>query len=149
MVLCPRCSEVVPAGEYCNRCGQGLAGVALQLRQLALAGEDFMVTSSEPPDPATSSTADSPSAAEEVLLLVPDESVELEDAELPSWLEELPAAAAPAEVRERIYPALRPIEPAHGGSQQTRFLAVVVVLLFLMLVSLVGLALILLFQGGV
>jgi cytochrome c-type biogenesis protein CcmH/NrfG len=139
---------VVPAGEYCNRCGQGLAGVALKLQQLALAGEDFMVTLTPPVAPATSATPAPPPAAEELAPLVPDESVELEDAELPDWLEELPAAAAPAEVRERIYPALRPVEPAHTGSQQTRFLAAVVVLLVLMLISLVGLALILLFQGG-
>ncbi|MEJ2212235.1 MAG: hypothetical protein P8129_24865, partial [Anaerolineae bacterium] len=40
-ILCPRCHEVVPNGDYCNQCGQTLTGFALHLRQLALAGDDF------------------------------------------------------------------------------------------------------------
>ena len=51
-VLCPRCHQVVPAGDFCNRCGQNLGGIALNLRQLALAGDDFWVTA-EAAVPAT------------------------------------------------------------------------------------------------
>jgi hypothetical protein len=52
LVLCPRCHHIVPGGDFCNRCGQHLGGIALNLRQLALAGDDFWVTAATPASPA-------------------------------------------------------------------------------------------------
>lgn len=144
-VLCPRCHHVVPGGEFCNQCGQNLGSIALNLQQLALAGDDFWITASASAAPAVA-PAGSPSSAE--LLLAPDDSVMLADAELPDWLQELPIEEAPAEVQEHIYPSLQPIEEDTRGTQQGRFLFVVGILMVLMLLSIVALVLMLLMQGG-
>jgi hypothetical protein len=139
-VLCPRCHQVVPDGEYCNQCGQNLSGLALHLQQLALAGDTFWVTSE---------AAFSPTAPEETSLL-PDESVILASPELPDWLHELSAEGVPAEVESHIYPALRPITKQREGTTRNRtFLTVVSVFLFVLIVGLMLLALFILLRGGV
>jgi hypothetical protein len=140
MVLCPRCHQIVPDGEYCNQCGQGLGALALQLRQLALAGDTFWVTAPAGGSPAQPDTT----------LFEPDESVELAEAELPDWLQELPTESAPPDVESRIYPSLRPIraEPVRHA-QQGRFLTALVLLAGLVLLGLVILAFFLLLRGGV
>ncbi len=132
-VLCPRCHQVVPDGDYCNQCGQSLSGIALHLRQLALAGDDFYVTSLGLPAPVPPSEA-------EPSLFAEDELQPLEAAELPTWLQELPVESAPAQVRERIYPALRPVEKRRAGAWPGRFLTVLVLLLGLLLLGLVAFA---------
>ena len=142
MVLCPRCHHVVPKGEFCNQCGQGLGSIALSLRQLALAGDEFWVAggSSVP-------AAASPGRVE-LSSLQPDDSVALAEGELPEWLQELPAKSAPAEVQAHIYPSLRPIEEDSQPTSRGRFLTAVILLLGLMLLSLVFLVIFLLLGGG-
>ncbi|MBN1661120.1 MAG: hypothetical protein JXA93_22190 [Anaerolineae bacterium] len=147
MVLCPRCHRVVPDGDYCNQCGQSLTGIALNLRQLALAGEDFMVTSAATPPSPAPARAPLPTASPDTFSFVPDESIKLEDPELPDWLEELPKTRAPREVRERIYPTLRPVESGEAAGSQGRYLVAVVILLTLTLVGLVGFVLLLLLRA--
>jgi hypothetical protein len=139
LVLCPRCRQVVPGEEYCNQCGQVLGDLALTLRQLALAGDAFWVTGA---------TALSPSRPEPSLL-TPDESVELAHAELPDWLQELPAESAPPEVQQHIYPALKPIQTERAASQQRRFLILVILLTGFLLLSVVIMAFYVLLGGGV
>ena len=141
LVLCPRCHRVVPAGDYCNQCGQSLAGIALNLRQLALAGDDFMVTSAAPTGPAAPARASTPAVYQDALEMfsfAPDESVALEEPELPDWLEELPKTRAPREVRERIYPALRPVDSHDAPKSQRRYAVAVVILLVLALASIMA-----------
>jgi DNA-directed RNA polymerase subunit RPC12/RpoP len=138
LVLCPRCHQVVPGKDYCNQCGQGLSGLALGLRQLELAGDAFWVTGEMAVPPTTP----------EPSLLAPDESVELAYAELPDWLQELPAESAPPEVQQHVYPALRPIQIERAASQQRRFLIVVILLTGLLLLSVVFMALYVLLGGG-
>jgi hypothetical protein len=139
-VLCPRCHQVVPGGGFCNKCGQDVSDFALSLRQLAMAGETFWVTEgmAEP----------TPSLEPDVL--PPDESVELADADLPYWLPRLPTESAPADVEERIYPALRPLGRKRTSGQQGRFLALAVLVMGLLLLGLMGtaFAIILLRAGG-
>jgi hypothetical protein len=142
MVLCPRCHHVVPKGEFCNQCGQGLGSIAISLRQLALAGDEFWVTGA-PPVPA----AAAPGQAE-VSSRQPNDSVVLADGELPDWLQELPAKSAPAEVQAHIYPSLQPIEQEGQPVARGRFLTAVILLLGLMLLSLVVLVAYLLLGGG-
>lgn len=137
MVLCPRCHQVVPNGEYCNQCGQGLGAIALQLQQLAMAGDTFWVTSGD----------GEISSFEEPILLEPDETLDLADAEAPDWLQELPAEAAPPEIVPRIYPALKPIESEPTGSRRNLFFTVVILLMFLVLVGMVVVALFVLLGG--
>jgi len=141
MVLCPRCHHVVPKGEFCNQCGQGL-GSALSLRQLALAGDEFWVTAA-----ASGPTAASPGRAE-LSSLQPDDSVALAEGEVPDWLQELPAKSAPAEVQAHIYPSLRPIEEESQPVARGRFLTAVILLLGLLLLSLVFLVVYLLVSGA-
>jgi len=142
MVLCPRCHQIVPDGEFCNQCGQTLSGIALHLRQLALAGGDFWVT-------AGSAEAAEPAEQEpELEPLGPDEEMVLEDAELPDWLQQLPTASAPDEVKERVYPSLQPIAAESQGADQSRFLILVVALMLLVLVGLVAVGALFLMQGG-
>ena len=144
MVLCPRCHQIVPDGEFCNQCGQALSGIALHLRQLALAGGDFWVTASSAV--ATEPGEDGPEP--ELDLLEPDEDMVLEEAELPDWLQQLPTASASDEVKERVYPSLQPIaeEPRNGG--QSRFIILVVVLMGLVLIGLIAVGILFLMQSG-
>jgi len=141
LVLCPRCHQVVPNGEFCNQCGQALGGIALNLQQLAQAGEDFWVSAGSP--------APAPAGSADTGLWAPDASVPLAQAEIPDWLAELPAASAPAEVKAHVYPSLTPIEvqdepaPRRGG-----FLTFVILLLAVLLLSLVGVAVALMLRGG-
>ncbi len=142
MVLCPRCHQVVPGGEFCNQCGQNLGGIALSLRQLALAGDEFWVTAQAPVPP------EAPPDNAESGLLEPDESVVLADADLPDWLRELPIDSAPSEVQAHIYPSLSPIEGESRPARRGRFFILTIVLLVLMLLSLVFVVVILLLGGG-
>jgi hypothetical protein len=128
----------VPEGEYCNRCGQNLGAIALNLQQLALAGDDFWVTAA-----AAAPTTQEPDPG----FFAPDESLDLEDGELPDWLQELPAKEAPVEVKERIHPALRPMERPPQAGGQSSFLSIAVVLMGLLLLGLVALVVFLLIQG--
>jgi hypothetical protein len=133
MVLCPRCHRVVPDGDYCNQCGQGLGGLALHLRQLAMAGDAFWITTE----------ADVSESNSDGGLWEPDETVDLADAELPDWLQELPAELAPDDVESRIYPALEPIkEVPSTRSSNTAFIAIII-LAFVLLLGMVLLAIIL------
>jgi hypothetical protein len=141
MVLCPRCHEVVPEGDYCNRCGQTLTGIALHLRQLALAGDDFWVTSqAASPQPAP--------AEIESDFFFEDESLEIEEAELPDWLHELPVETAPAQVRERVYPALRPMQERQADGVQSNFVIYLILLMGLLLVGLVAVTILVLVQAS-
>ncbi len=141
MVLCPRCRQVVPQGEFCNQCGQSLGVVALDLHQLAIAGDDFWVAAG---------ALEQSSGLSEGVDLAPvgeDESVILAEAELPDWLKELPAESAPAEVKAHIYPSLRPIEEEEQPVRQGRLLVPVVLMLALLLLGLVLAVVFLLLRG--
>lgn len=142
MILCPRCRQVVPHGEFCNQCGQGLGGVALDLQQLAVAGHDFWVS------PGALTQSDAVPDGMEPAGLEPDESVVLAEAELPEWLKELPTDSAPAEVKAHIYPSLRPIEEPEQPVKQGRFLTPVFILLALLLLGLVFVVVFLLLSGA-
>ena len=142
MVLCPRCRQVVPHGEFCNQCGQGLESIALDLHQLALAGQGFWVSA------ATFEQPSAPPDGTELAQLEPDESMVLAEAEVPDWLKELPADSAPAEVKAHIYPSLRPIEEVEEPARQGRFLTPVFVLLALLLLGLVAFVVFLLLSGA-
>ncbi len=136
-VLCPRCHHIVPDGKFCNQCGQGLSGIGLHLRQLALAGDTFWVASGEP---AAAVPAPMPGEAP---VLEPDESVQLAQADLPDWLREIPAlplAAAPARSEGHVYPALKPIEAAPVQRSQRSFLVAVLLLMMVMLLGIVFMA---------
>lgn len=132
-VLCPRCHGIVPAADFCPRCGQGLKGTALNLQQLAVAGADFWVAGSGAPEAAP---------------WQPDEATTLAAPDLPDWLKELPRSQAPADVQERIYPALRPLEDQPAAPRQNRFLVVVIVLMAAILIGLVAVAVFLLGWGN-
>jgi hypothetical protein len=139
MVLCPRCHQVVPDSEYCNRCGQNLAGLALSLHQLATAGDSFWVTSeiNAPPVPIKET------------VLEPDTSVRLAEPQLPDWLQELHTETAPAELGPRIYPALEPVgREREGASRNTSFLAVVIVSMLVLMIGLMFLVIFILLRGG-
>ncbi len=139
-VLCPRCHHVVPDGDFCNQCGQGLGPIALKLRQLALAGEDFWVTA------ASLASLEQPQENRDAGLREPDESVILAEADLPDWLNDLPLESAPAEVKAHIYPALRPIDEEPEAAPR-RFWGLAIVFLGLILLSLVVVAIVLLSRG--
>jgi hypothetical protein len=141
LVLCPRCHQIVPGGDYCNQCGQSLGGIALDLRQLALAGGEFWVTSSAIPTGSSSAESEPDFLAEEDLL-------QLEEAELPDWLQEMPAMAELDSARVRVYPALRPVPPVQGGVIQSRFLVSLILLMGLMLLGLVVITILVLIQAG-
>jgi hypothetical protein len=136
-VLCPRCHHIVPDGKFCNQCGQGLSGIGLHLRQLALAGDTFWVASGE-----ATAAVPTPMPAE-TPVLEPDESVQLAQADLPDWLREIPAlpsAAAPPRSEEHVYPALQPIEAAPVQRSQRSFLVAVLLLMMVMLLGIVFMA---------
>lgn len=140
-VLCPRCHQVVPDGDFCNRCGQNLGGIALNLRQLALAGDDFWVT-------AASASPDAPFEEPEAGTWEPDESVTLAEADLPEWLQELPSEPAPPTEQARVYPSLTPIEEEREFSRQGRPFTAVILLLGFLLLGLVFMVVFLLVGGG-
>ena len=136
-VLCPRCHHIVPDGKFCNQCGQGLSGIGLHLRQLALAGDTFWMAAGEP---APAVLAQAPA---ETNVLEPDESVELAQADLPDWLREMPglsSATAPARSEEHVYPALKPIEAKPAQRPQMRFQVAVLLLMIVMLLGIVSMA---------
>ncbi len=141
-VLCPRCHGIVPDAQFCPRCGQGLKGMALNLQQLAMAGEDFWVTGAGAAPEAT--PQDGLATTWE-----PDEATPLAAPELPDWLHDLPREKAPVEVQERIYPALRPLETEPARKGQSRFLMLVVLLMGAILVGLVAVTIFFLAQGGI
>jgi hypothetical protein len=139
MVLCPRCHQVVPDGEYCNQCGQGLSGLALHLKQLAMAGDTFWVTSE----------ATIPDSAPKETILVPDPSVALAPPELPDWLQELPGDRAAREVDSHVYPALRPLQrQRESATKNTSFLVVVIVFLLVLMLGLMFVTIFVLLRGG-
>jgi hypothetical protein len=139
MVLCPRCHQVVPAGEYCCQCGQLLRGIALQLRQLAQVGDAFWITSD---------VAEADHSAETGLPRL-EEPVRLAAADLPDWVYELSADSVRRDDEARIYPALKPIDAwPQSSSQRGRFLAAVILLAGLLLLSLVLLTFVVLIRGG-
>jgi hypothetical protein len=142
MVLCPRCRHVVPGGDFCNQCGQGLSGAALNLQQLVLAGDDFWVTAE------SGVLLTPPAGSSEPGFLAPDQSVALEDADLPDWLQELPVRSVPPEVEVRIHPALRPIQTRRGTGQRSTFLVTVILLTFVLMLGLVFLSLFVLLRGA-
>ena len=132
LFLCPRCHSIVPDGEFCNQCGQGLSGLALELKQLSTAGKDFWVTSEtarsfRTPEPAEASSLDS-------LALVDAD-------ELPDWVRELNTAAMPTDVKDRVYPALEPI-PEEEPAKRNNLFMILVLVMFGILVILVVLTLI-------
>ena len=143
MVLCPRCRQVVPHGEFCNQCGQGLEAIALDLQQLALAGQDFWVAAGTSEQQSVFPEGMDPVQPE------PDESLMLAEAEVPDWLKELPADSAPEEVKAHIYPSLKPIieESEEQPAEQGRLFAPVFVLLALLLLGLVVVVVFLLLSG--
>jgi hypothetical protein len=141
-VLCPRCHQIVPDGDFCNRCGQSLGGIALNLRQLALAGDDFWVT-------AASTVPEESFGEPEAGTWEPDESVTLAEAEFPEWLQALPSEPMPTKEQPRVYPTLTPIEGEREFSRQGRLFTVVIVLLGLLLLGLVVMVVFLLVGGGV
>lgn len=127
MVLCPRCHQVVPGGDFCNQCGQSLSNIALKLRQLAMAGDAFWVTSETDTDLDESALAPS---------LEPDESVELDTAELPNWLQEL-TSLAPPDVEDRIYPSLEPIAKASDKGSRSNLLTILVLAMFVLMLGMI------------
>lgn len=137
MVLCPRCHHVVPSGEFCNRCGQSLGRIALNLRQLALAGGDFWVSAMSPPS--------LPSSEAQQSFLGPDDSVALDAADLPDWLQELSVESAPPEIQAHVYPSLQPMEEEEDRPRRVTLL--LFILLGVLLSSLVVAAVLLLLQG--
>ena len=139
-VLCPRCHHIVPDGKFCNQCGQGLSGIGLHLRQLALAGDTFWVA---PGAPATAVPAPAPI---ETPVLEPDESIQLAQADLPDWLRDIPAlspVAAPARPEEHIYPALKPIAAQPVQQLPKRFLTAVLLLIIITLLGIIVMAVLL------
>ncbi|MGD8902713.1 MAG: hypothetical protein PVI67_04035 [Anaerolineae bacterium] len=137
MVLCPRCRQIVPHGEFCNQCGQKLGVMALDLHQLALAGDDFWVSDGVLELPEETDTG----------LLEPDDSVVLAEAELPDWLKELPTESVAAETKPHVYPSLRPIEEVEQPAPRGRFLTPVFLFLALLLLALVAVVVFLLLSG--
>jgi hypothetical protein len=144
-VLCPRCHHIVPAGKFCNQCGQSVSGIGLNLRQLAMAGDTFWVTSN-----ATVPTPASSGQEGEEPALRPDESVQLSQAELPDWLAELPADRPPEPpgAEQRLYPKLGPIESESRPISQRGFMFAVIGLMLIMLLGLVFMIVFLMLRGG-
>ncbi len=141
MVLCPRCRQIVPHGEFCNQCGQSLGVVALDLHQLAIAGNDFWVSA------GASEQSSELSDGLDLASVKEDEAVILAEAELPDWLKELPADSAPADVKAHIYPSLRPIEEEEQPVRQGRLLVPVFLMLAFLLLGLVLAVVFLLLRG--
>ena len=143
MVLCPRCHQIVPGDRFCNQCGQELTGIALSLKQLALAGDAFWMTA-EAAAPAGEPTPDLDSEAIEP---AQESGQDLEKGTIPDWLRELSTAPPPADVGVRIYPALQPVGEAATGERTTRVLGLVILLLGILFLALLIAAAILLLHG--
>jgi hypothetical protein len=149
-VLCPRCRQIVPDGEYCNQCGQSLSGLALHLRQLALAGDTFWVTAGATTPPTSPEPVTfQPDESVTVAAFQPDESVTLAAPELPDWLQELPSAGILAESDDHIYPALTPLAPERAGAtRNSAFLVVVVLFILVLMIGLMFLVVMILLRSG-
>lgn len=137
-VLCPRCRQVVPAGGFCNQCGQGLGGVALTLGQLAMAGEPFWVNDEAP----------APAFALEPSVLPPGRSMDLAQAQLPDWLHDLPVDSQPIAGMPHVYPSLEPIGQGSQGGGRGLFVSVAVLLMGLLLLAMMLMVVVFLVRGG-
>jgi hypothetical protein len=136
-ILCPRCHQVVPSGEFCNQCGQLLRGIALRLRQLALAGEEFWVTSE------VMAIEESLAGRDEE-----DDTLELAQGDFPDWLQEIPVRSVEGRGMPRIHPSLEPIATGSWSLWSSRALILVAILMFILMVGLAFLALAVLRGGG-
>lgn len=137
-VLCPRCRQVVPAGDFCNQCGQGLGGVALSLRQLAKAGEPFWVGDEAP----------APAFILEPSVLPAGSSMDLAQAQVPDWLHDLPVGLEPIAGQPHVYPSLEPIGQRRQGGGRGQFVMVAVLLMGLFLFAMMIMVLVFLVRGG-
>ena len=135
-VLCPRCRQVVPAGDFCNQCGQGLGGVALTLGQLAMAGEPFWVSD------------EVPASVLEPSVLPTDRSMDLAQGEVPDWLHDLSVDSMPLEGQPHVYPSLEPIGQGSQGGGRGQFVIVAVLLMGLLLLAMMILVLVFIVRGG-
>jgi hypothetical protein len=142
MALCPRCRHVVPNGSFCNQCGQSLIGVALNLEQLDIAGDDFWVTDGDASSQARALGSSKAGVLDADDLLIP------EDAELPDWLRDLTARPVPAEPGPRIHPSLRPIGAERGPRSRNTFFTVAILLMFVLMLGLVFLTFLVVLRGG-
>jgi hypothetical protein len=136
LVLCPRCHQVVPGGQFCNQCGQSLRGIALELRQLAMAGDAFWMTS-ETDSGRFKTGLDDPAQADFGSSLQIDESVRLDDADLPDWLQELASASEPAASEARVYPSLEPIKEGRSTTGPGTLFVMLILLMFVLMLGLV------------
>jgi hypothetical protein len=127
---------VVPGGQFCNQCGQSLRGIALELRQLAMAGDTFWMTSEA--DASRFKTGLGEAAqAEFPSSLQMDELVRLDDAELPDWLQELASIPEPDASEARVYPSLEPIKKRRSLTGSGTLFAVLIVLMFVLMLGMV------------
>jgi hypothetical protein len=140
MILCPRCHQIVPDGKFCNQCGQRLFGIALHLRQLAQAGDEFWMTSATPKATISETLAPEPD------LVAFDESLIMSDTEVPDWLEELSSPLVRAD--SRIHPMLKPIEKERGVRLRSTVFTAAILLMFSLMVGLAFLAVFVLLRGG-
>jgi hypothetical protein len=117
-----------------------LGAIALDLHQLALAGDVFWISDG---------AVELPEETEETGLLEPDDSVVLVEAELPDWLKKLPTEPVAAETKPHVYPSLRPIEEeVEQPVPRGRFLTPVFLFLALLLLALVLVVVFLLVSGA-
>jgi hypothetical protein len=137
-VLCPRCRHVVEAGTFCNQCGQELAGLALSLKQLDMAGGDFWVTG----------VNSAPESELEPATAPLEEAVSLAEAELPDWLRQFPSEAPLPETKAHIVPSLEPLGTRKSGNTRSRFLTVAIVLMGFLLLGMLAFVIIALVQAG-
>jgi hypothetical protein len=112
--------------------------MALDLHQLALAGDEFWVS-----DGALELPEETENGS-----LEPDESVVLAEAELPDWLKQLPTEPVAAETKPYVYPSLTPIEEVAPPVPRGRFLTPVFLFLALLLLALVLVVMFLLVSGA-
>jgi hypothetical protein len=80
---------------------------------------------------------DEPVQADFPSLLQIDESVRLDDAELPDWLQELASASEPAASEARVYPSLEPIKKRRSLTGSGTLFAVLIVLMFVLMLGMV------------
>jgi hypothetical protein len=137
-VLCPRCRHIVENGTFCNQCGQELAGLALSLKQLDMAGDDFWVTGA----------SSAPDAELEPAIAPLEEAVVLAEAELPDWLRQFPNEVPSQETKVHIVPSLEPLGAKKPGNTRGRFLTVAIVLMGFLLLGMMFFVIIALIQAG-